>query len=135
MEVLLDPVLEAFALEVQNTVMPYPPATIANSPSNPKRHWYERGYGSRWVVKSGEVHGRNTSQMMNRRWSAAKIGRLRWVIRNAATYSGYLHSAAHQARWAGPRGWRTDDWAVRQVLATGKLGAMVRQRLRYLFSR
>ncbi len=43
---------KAIALEVQGTIAPYPPATIANSPENPRLRWYERGYGPRWWVIS-----------------------------------------------------------------------------------
>ena len=44
---------EAIAEQVRHELTPYPPATIANSPSNPNRRWYERGYGPRWLIVGG----------------------------------------------------------------------------------
>lgn len=121
---------QAIALEVQGEIAPYPPATIANSPSNPAGRWYERGYGPKWIRKDGTICGRKTSQMMNRGagivngagdkgWYIKSRGRIGWLIGNRATYSGRLHSDELQARWAAARGWVTDKMAIQHVIASG----------------
>lgn len=113
-------ITQAVGHEIQSEVAPYPPETIANSPSNPTGRWYERGYGKRWFVKGGRVGGSPTSQQMNRRWSVDRHGHTGAAVRNQATYSGYLHTAAKQVWWAGPRGWITDKQGVEKAKAAIK---------------
>lgn len=117
----------AIAQEIQTTVKPYPPATIANSPSNPTGQWYERGYGPKWRVKDGAVHGRRSSQTLGRRWGIKRSGAIGHVLGNLATYSGYLHAKKTQARWAGQRGWITDEDAVQTVHRSGAIQRIMGQ--------
>jgi hypothetical protein len=118
--------IKAIALEVEDKMAPYPPATIANSPSNPSGRWYERGYGQRWRTKRG-TGGRATSQMMNRGWSVAPYGATGWVLGNRATYSGYLHSKATQVSWASSRGWQTDLASLDAVAQSGAIQRILTQ--------
>lgn len=134
---------KAIAAEVQDVWAPYPPQTIANSPSNPRGYWYERGFGTRrWTTtpganmsragilkatKTGGIKGYKTSQTMNRRWSIVAHGAIGWALGNAATYSKYLHSAAQQVRWAGPRGWITDKRAAEVVVQSGAIQHIIGQ--------
>lgn len=116
---------EAIAQQIQSEVAPYPAATVANSPA--QRRWYERGFGQRWRTKSGAVHGRRTSQMMNRHWGIARSGQVGATLSNIATYSPYLHDADKQVRWAAPRGWRSDEYAIKRVVDTGAARRIVVQ--------
>lgn len=118
---------KAVAYEVQGKIAPYPPATIANSPSNPKGRWYERGYGPRWKVKSGDVHGRKTSETLGRRWAVAALQGGGHKIGNIASYAKFLHSERDQATWAGVRGWVTDKTAVQHVIRSGVVKRIVVQ--------
>ncbi len=131
----LDSACQGIALEVQGQIAPYPPATEANSPSNPKGHWYERGFGPRWYRQDGSIAGRKTSQTLGRRWGVHRQGRLSWLVTNAATYAPYLHAQARQVKWAGARGWRTDLWACRQVIASGKAKRLIVQAIRRALAR
>ena len=118
---------EAIAEQVRHELTPYPPATIANSPSNPNRRWYERGYGPRWLIVGGAVHGRKTSQMLNRSWGVIPVGTVGHRLGTRVTYAPFLHSAKRQARWAGARGWVTDDAAIRKVVSSGAVQRIVMQ--------
>lgn len=112
------------AAEIENAVAPYPPATSANSPSTGR--WYERSYGPRWTRKRGGGGGRRTSQMMNRQWYKEYRGNGA-VLGNRATYSGYLHSAKRQVRWAGPRGWVTDRQGIERAIRSGAVTRIMLQ--------
>lgn len=116
---------KAIALEVQGAIAPYPPSTIANSPGNPSGRWYERGYGPRWRTAAG-VNGRKTSQTLGRRWAVKQRG-TGATVGNSATYAPFLHSKERQVRWAGTRGWQTDEGAIRAVIASGAVKRIVTQ--------
>lgn len=142
----LDNGLKALAGEVRDRIVPYPPTTIANSPSNPAMRWYERGYGPHWWVRGARLsvgygakttagqrreilglrrkgtilHSQQTSQKMNRRWSIAKTGPYKWEVGNTAKYAHFLHKDDDQVGWAGQRGWVTDARVVRDIVQSGK---------------
>lgn len=122
----LDPAIQATALQLEQLIKPYPPPTIANSPSNPTRHWYERGYGSRWVTKRGEIRGKNTSQKLGIRWVVGKLAPLQWAIKNIASYAEYVHSSEKQARWHTARGWLTEKHGFEQLIRSGALERIFR---------
>ena len=116
----IDTGLKTLAGEVQNEIAPYPRATVANSPSSPTGRWYERGYGPKWLTKAGAVHGRQTSQTMNRRWAIRQRRALAWQVGNSATYSPYVHAERQQARFHAIRGWVTDAAAIKAVVGSGR---------------
>jgi len=62
-------VAEDYGAALYEVMEPYAPPTLANSPDNPKRRWYERGYGERWKRKDGSIGGRATSGQMGDRWT------------------------------------------------------------------
>ena len=107
----------AIAKQIEGEVAPYPPATAANSPT--AQRWYQRGYGPKWRTKSGEVHGRKTSQDLRHRWATGRHGTIGAFARNTATYSPYLHEATRQVGWARLRRWVTDEAAIRKVVDSG----------------
>ena len=117
----------AIAEEIKDKVAPYPPATAANSPSN--RRWYERGYGPRWRVKDGAVHGRKSSQTLGRRWAVGSKGSVGAVVGNPVSYAPFLHAKVRQAKWAGQRQWTTDDDAINQVVKSGAIKRIFAQAL------
>lgn len=100
MERLLQPILKLIGESVIAEVRSYPPDTIANSPLNPRGHWYERGYGTKFA--SGR--GYQTSERLGDKWwykliyGGVKIG-------NAATYAGWVHGE-EQAAFHKERGWK-----------------------------
>lgn len=107
----------AIALEIQNEVAPYSPASAANSPSS--NRWYERGYGPKWRLKDGAVHGRKTSETLGRRWGIATRGRVGHVLGNIASYAKWVHGEKTQARVHKARGWVTDETAIARVIRSG----------------
>lgn len=118
---------KAIALEVQGTIAPYPPATEANSPSNDRGRWYERGYGPRWQRKDGSVAGSKTSQMLGRSWGIRPTGRIGHLVGNRATYAPYVHAKDKQARFHKVRRWVTDEAAVVTVIRSGVVKRIVVQ--------
>jgi hypothetical protein len=126
---------KAIALQVENEIAPYPPATEANSPGNPKGKWYERGYGPRWQRKDGSVGGSKTSQMLGRRWGIRPFGRIGTLVGNTATYAPFVHSQEDQAAFHGRRGWKTDHAVLSRLLASGRVRAIVLASIRGAFRR
>lgn len=119
------------AVAIQDRLAPYPPASEANSPDNPKGRWYERGYGPRWRRQYNRrgnrvrtAGGRKTSQMMNRKW-AVQAGDAGVVLQNSADYSAWvLHdptdtSRPHQASFHTARGWKNDRAVIESVVRDG----------------
>jgi len=104
--------LDAGAVHIKGAVATYPPATSANRPGGPGSRWYQRGYGPRWMRKSGGVGGRKTSQTLGRRWSIVKRGAWVRVIGNNVSYGPYVQDEDKQAGFHKARGWLTIQGAV-----------------------
>ena len=58
--------IRAAGMHVKGKIATYPPATIANLPSNPRGQWYQRGWGTRY--KGGG--GRQTSEQLGKKWTS-----------------------------------------------------------------
>lgn len=98
---LLGPMLGSIAESVIAKVEPYPPDSIANRPSNPQGHWYERGYGTKFATGRGY----QTSERLGDKWWYALIFGPGVKIGNAATYAGWVHGE-EQAAFHEERGWK-----------------------------
>ncbi len=93
---------------VKGKIAKYPPATIGNSPSNPRGQWYQRGWGVRY--KGGG--GRKTSENLGKKWTTkynkakfeAKVG-------NNASYAIFVQGPKGdgQARHMAGIGWKSID--------------------------
>ena len=105
---------------IHDKLSPYPPATIANSPSNPMDRWYKRLSGPRWRTKKGEIHGRDTSEQLIHSWAIEPVGTAGTKLGSSASYAPYVHAAEKQSSAMKRIGWKTDDWAIRQVVDSGK---------------
>jgi hypothetical protein len=95
--------LVASANDLVTWTAPYPPAPAYGV----GRSWYERGYGSRWQRRDGSIGGRKTSEDANSAWKVEPKGDLAVLIRNNASYSGYLHDKDAQVGFHKARGWLT----------------------------
>lgn len=119
---------EAIAQEVRSAIAPYPPSGPGNQPrswvSRGQNSWYQRGYGPKWVVKSGAVHGANTSHTLGRVWSVERRG-IGAVVGNVAPYAPQVVSSARQKAAFAAIGWTTDKAAVEKVKASGAIGKIV----------
>ena len=99
--------MKAAALHIKGKINIYPPATEANSPSNPKGRWYERGYGPKWNTLSG-VHGRKTSQTLGKKWTIGQAdGGLTQIVGNNVTYGPFVQDPEKQAKFHKLHGWKT----------------------------
>ena len=104
--------LQAAADNIKDEIKIYPPVSEANNPAN--KRYYERGYGPKWRLKSGKVHGRKTSRNLGEKW-ATEVTALRAIIGNdvGKYYGIYVQSKESQARIHKIRGWRTDAEIVK----------------------
>jgi len=105
------------AADIQKEIAPYPPATLANSPT--QKRWYERGYGTKYRRLDGGITGRKTSQALGRSWGIKSSGSIGAELGSRATYSPYVHSDKLQADFHKRRGWKTDKQAVEKVIKRG----------------
>ena len=117
------------AAEFQDVIAPYPPASYANQPKQ-FFPWYERGFGTRYPGGGG----RQTSQTLGRKWDISKHGRLGAVLSNTATYAPYVHLAEYQAWFHGPRGWKTEEDAIKQVIDSGDAKKIIQERIHDLLT-
>jgi len=98
-------------------------STEANT-EQPDRRWYERGYGPRWRVKSGAVHGRKTSQMLGGAGPSGRWGDER-VVGNNVSYAPFVQdegdrrASTGDAAGDGGSRWRSRrPSGVRRLLRT-----------------
>jgi hypothetical protein len=119
------PVLEAGGQTARDEAQLYPKPGMANSPDNPARRWYERGYGQRWYKKNGSIGGKQTSETLGKNWHVTpnKSG-MYVVVDNRASYAKYVHGE-EQAKFHGARGWKklveTTKENSKQILENMKL--------------
>lgn len=93
---------------VKGKISRYPPSTEANRPKS-RGSWYERGYGTRYQMRSGQIRGRRTSETLGRKWTvASRNGGLTVVVGNNVSYGPFVQSFKKQARFHKSRGWPTD---------------------------
>lgn len=127
----------AIAAEIQDKIAPYPPAGPGNQPRSwlPRGHnsWYQRGSGPKWVVRSGAIHGRNSSETLGRRWSieARPAGA---VLGNIASYAPYVHSQDQQSATMARIGWITDKTAVETVMSSPVVNQIITQAIAHAFA-
>lgn len=106
----IKPAIKAATLHIKGKIAVYPPASIANSPSNDLGRWYQRGYGPRWKRKDGTTGGSKTSETLGRRWTTDyRNGGLTGVVGNNASYGPYVQQKEKQADFHRARGWLTDE--------------------------
>lgn len=97
------PTIKAAGALVIRIISPYPVA-----PAKKPDRWYQRGYGPKWRLKNGKVRGRKLSQNLGRKWRISSRGKYTLLVRNNATYSGYVHDIEEQAKIHQATGWKTD---------------------------
>jgi len=106
---LLKASFDAMGQEVIDKAGKYPSKSIANDPSNPSGHWYERGFGTRYA--SGK--GYQTSEDLGKRWYQTTFPSY-LEVGNLASYAGYVHGTdEEQMPYHKARGWK-------QLLATAE---------------
>ena len=108
----------AIAEVIRDEIAKYPPATIANSPSNPRGRWYQRGYGPRWARRDGSVGGRKTSEQLGQSWTTRQKD-MGAIVGTKVSYAPFVQAANQQASFHQGRGWVTDRQAVQDVIKQG----------------
>lgn len=105
--------LKAAALHVKGKIAKYPPSSEANVPN--QRRWYQRGYGPKWKLASGAVHGKKTSETLGRKWTVKSAdGGLTQIIGNNVSYGPFVQSREDQAHFHKARGWLTVEDVAEQ---------------------
>lgn len=107
--------IQACGIYLKGKIAQYPRATFANAPGEYPSRWYQRGYGPKWALKSGGVHGIKTSETLGRRWTKdSRDNGLTAVIGNNTSYGPYVQSEEDQTIFHGVYGWQTDEDIVKQ---------------------
>lgn len=104
--------LKAAALYLKGRIAIYPPATIANSPSNPSGQWYQRGWGVRY--KGGG--GRQTSEQLGQKWTTKyDSNKFEATVGNNASYARFVQGPEEtQARHMKRIGWKGVDVVAKE---------------------
>ena len=99
------PTIERVAILLLPVVTTYPAEGDYNLPGPYPKKWYQRLFGPRWALKGGGVHGRNTSQQLQKSWQQeARKDELRtW---SEVSYAPYV-IGLDQAHWHEEHGWRS----------------------------
>lgn len=104
----LRPSVKAATYYLKGQMMVYPPETDANKPGSYPKRWYQRGYGPKWALKGGGVHGRKTSQNLMQSWGIKmQHAGLTGVIGTNVKYARYVQDADKQASFHRANKWRT----------------------------
>ena len=156
----LGPEMQAFthavAEEIEERLRPYPPMNEGNFP-HPIRGgqtltWYERGWGQRYTsspkalarYEKGNVTGKTlrrwsggkkTSEQLGQQWSIKPYGQWGQILGNRASYSATVQGAAEQAAVHKKHGWKTDETAVQEVIASGVIRRLFNQMIRHFLGR
>ena len=94
-------VWEGIGQDVTQEVRPYP----AGPSQEAGKTWYQRGYGSRYVRKSGGLSsGSRTSEQLGQQWRQ-QVAENSVTIENLASYAPFVHGA-EQVGFHGRQGWR-----------------------------
>ena len=111
----LAPALKEASLYIKTKISTYPPSTAANVPGGPGSHWYQRGWGSKWMTMDGTVRGRNTSETLGKSWTRRieKEG-LKFIIGNDTSYGKFVQGSDDQAKALKRIGWKTTDKVVEE---------------------
>jgi len=99
------------ATKLQEVISPYPSYSPQKTPG---KTYYQRGFGTIYVKKSGGVTKRKVSEMMGRKWDIIPA-KNRATLRNKASYSAFVHSSTNQAKIHSKRGWETEETALEQI--------------------
>lgn len=104
--------VKAATLHVKGKIAKYPPTTEANMPktfqSGGNNRWYQRGWGSKYVLKSGTVHGTKSSEILGKAWTIKiRNDGLTGVIGNDTEYGPYVQDTDKQAAPLKRIGWKT----------------------------
>ena len=111
-EPALKTAIKAATLHVKGKVAKYPPSSEANIPF--QRRWYERGWGSKWMIKNGTWHGNKSSEMLGRKWTIEmRNNGMEGVIGNNVNYGPDVQGGADaphpQTAPLKRIGWKTTD--------------------------
>ena len=109
--------IEEFIIDVIEEAQQYPPETEANNPPPP---YYQRGEG--YFGRTGKLT--KPSQLLSANWQyeikESRTG-TEGVIKNVATYSGYVQDEDQQVPWHARTGWKPIQQIVRENRETGAI--------------
>ena len=118
--VIDDPVSRQRALnkageQLKKIMAIYPPPGIWNRAPGTRgdNRWYERGYGSRWLTRGGQLGGVNNSQKLDRSWVSEKRDEFIQSVFTGVTYAPFLLDPDQRVFWALSHGWVSVDDTVK----------------------
>jgi hypothetical protein len=111
---ILLPAMKAGRFHIKGKVSKYPRSTAANTKGTQAGdHWYQRGWGSKWVRKDGTVGGNQSSEDHAQSWFTKSSNRgLTQKIGSDTTYGPYLQDPSKQTKVHNRIGWKTTDEIV-----------------------
>lgn len=102
---------------VKQEMLPYPEEGEYNKPGPYPKKWYQRHFGPRWALKAGGVHGRDTSEQLQKRWVVVPKDAWSAYVGNKASYAPYV-VGMEQQEYHKRHGWRRLDEVTRKVIET-----------------
>ena len=98
----------AAGVYLKGVISEYPSSSSANQPKPYPGKWYERGFGTRYITKTGIMRGKRTSQTLGKRWSVKKSNAgMTVTVGNNASYAKWVQGANTQAKFHKARNWKT----------------------------
>lgn len=110
-------VVNRLAEIVKQEMIPYPEEGEYNKPGPYPKRWYQRHFGPRWALKAGGVHGRDTSEQLQKQWRVVPKDSWSAYVGNRASYAAYV-VGMDQAEYHKRHGWRRLDDVTKQVIET-----------------
>ena len=87
--------------------------------SGARNSWYERTWGSKWAIKAGGWHGKQSSEDLQHAWAMTiEAGGMRGVIGNDTTYGPYVQGADDQSAALERIGWKTTEDVAKEEQQT-----------------
>lgn len=107
--------IQACGVYLEGKIRKYPRTTYSNAPGPFPHRWYQRGFGPKWALKGGGVHGVKTSKTLRAHWTVKREDSgLTAVVGNDVKYGPFVQSAEQQASFHKANGWQTDEDIVKQ---------------------
>ncbi|MCZ2459158.1 MAG: hypothetical protein LC128_05990 [Chitinophagales bacterium] len=98
----------AAGIYLKGVISEYPSSSSANQPKPYPGRWYERGYGTRYIKKSGGMGGKKTSETLGKRWTVKKSNAgMTVTVGNNTSYGKWVQGHNTQAQFHKVRNWKT----------------------------
>lgn len=98
----------AAGIYLKGVISEYPASSVANQSKPYPGRWYQRGYGTRYIKKSGGMGGKKTSETLGKRWTVKKSNAgMTVTVGNNTSYGKWVQGHTKQTKFHNARGWLT----------------------------